>query len=635
MKSKTRRIKTGFLSLFAICLLAISLFIVAPKNGVTVHAATSSSNVCTVKGQFESLAGIPQSLDATNNFTVTMESLNASGTGTLESNVILNWSYVKIKVNVKSVSEHKSFTLERDGENYYSNTLSGNSSMTFYSGNLPDGNYRMLYYLSMKVGNAYYAGLFYVFRFSIDTTAPITTFTANGSPLTSGSYTNKSITYSASDTNFKYIYYKKPSASSFSTTTNDSYFVEATSANSGWWEFYSTDSLGNASDKVKAYLDCVAPTMSCSSGVSFGGTTGKAFTITATDAAGAAKLYVKYESEEWFTNGSKYTVPATERSGRYYFYAEDDYGNKTDTKWVVLSTDEPVGRMVKSDTDNSVSFTWDSDYWSAKLDGKTYNKGTWIAAEGNHTMVLSNNAEKTKTYNFSIDHYYVQTSITEATCKANGSVKYECLQCGDVKNEAVYSKGHQYRVETIPASCVSQGENIYTCTVCGDTRREASGLPEGHSFTSRIIQAATCTQDGVRQNVCDLCGTVTESRIAAQGHSYEITDVRTTNGNTTRSYTCSTCGDRYTQELGNQYEEVSSYVEYLFEQYSPYMIWVFLATAGVWSIAIGVALIIAHKNEDKEKAKKMLINYVIGLVVIFAILVACPYLVRGIAVLVT
>ena len=80
---------------------------------------------------------------------------------------------------------------------------------------------------------------------------------------------------------------------------------------------------------------------------------------------------------------------------------------------------------------------------------------------------------------------------------------------------------------------------------------------------------------------------------------------------------------------------MSNYVEYLFQQYSPYMIWVFLATAGVWIIAIGVALIIAHKNEDKEKAKKMLINYVIGLVVIFVILVACPFLVRGIAALVT
>jgi len=76
-------------------------------------------------------------------------------------------------------------------------------------------------------------------------------------------------------------------------------------------------------------------------------------------------------------------------------------------------------------------------------------------------------------------------------------------------------------------------------------------------------------------------------------------------------------------------------VEYLFEQYSPYMWWVLLAAAGVWSIVIGVIIAIAHKNEDKEKAKKMLINYVIGLVVIAVILVACPYLIRGIAALVT
>lgn len=88
-------------------------------------------------------------------------------------------------------------------------------------------------------------------------------------------------------------------------------------------------------------------------------------------------------------------------------------------------------------------------------------------------------------------------------------------------------------------------------------------------------------------------------------------------------------------ELGNQAEEVTNYIEYLFGQYSPYMIWVFLATAGIWSICMGIMIIIAHRNEDKEKAKRMLVNYLIGLVVIFGILVAAPYLVRGIAALIT
>lgn len=64
------------------------------------------------------------------------------------------------------------------------------------------------------------------------------------------------------------------------------------------------------------------------------------------------------------------------------------------------------------------------------------------------------------------------------------------------------------------------------------------------------------------------------------------------------------------------------------------MWWVLLATAGVWSIMMGVFFAIAQKNEEKEKARKMIKNYVIGLVVIFAILVACPYLVKGIAALI-
>ena len=64
------------------------------------------------------------------------------------------------------------------------------------------------------------------------------------------------------------------------------------------------------------------------------------------------------------------------------------------------------------------------------------------------------------------------------------------------------------------------------------------------------------------------------------------------------------------------------------------MWWVLLASAGVWSIVMGVFFVIAQKNEDKEKARKMIKNYVIGIVVIFAILVACPYLVKGIAALI-
>ena len=41
------------------------------------------------------------------------------------------------------------------------------------------------------------------------------------------------------------------------------------------------------------------------------------------------------------------------------------------------------------------------------------------------------------------------------------------------------------------------------------------------------------------------------------------------------------------------------------------------------------------RNQMMIAARKMIVNYFVGLVVIFAILVACPYLIRGIAALVT
>ena len=69
--------------------------------------------------------------------------------------------------------------------------------------------------------------------------------------------------------------------------------------------------------------------------------------------------------------------------------------------------------------------------------------------------------------------------------------------------------------------------------------------------------------------------------------------------------------------------------------YSPYMVWTLIGTSGIWSIVMGVFIVIAHKNEDKEKARKMIKNYIIGLIAIFVILLAVPLIARGIAALVT
>ncbi|MDE7256845.1 MAG: hypothetical protein K2N50_02675 [Clostridia bacterium] len=411
--------------------------------------------------------------------------------------------------------------------------------------------------------------------------------------------------------------------------------MEPTVNNSGWWQFYAIDRLGQKNDTVKVYMDCKPPTMNIANGMRFGITVGDTITVTASDDISTVKLYVKFESEEWFSTGSTYTIPNTERSGRYYFYAEDGNGNRTETTWIVLSTEDPVGSLIKSDTDNSMSFIWNNEYWSATLDGSNYTEGRLISNEGQHEIVLSNNAYKTKKYMFRIEHYYKVVENTAATCFENGIIKYECSQCGDKYEETDYANGHKYVVSTTPSTCTECEHITYTCSLCGERYEKEGNYPTGHSYIETVTVEPTCTKDGERKAACEFCGDEYTSTITADGHNYIITDTSSVNGKTTRTYTCADCGDSYKQELGNQYEEVSNYIEYLFEQYSPYMWWVLLASAGIWSIAIGVMIAIAQKNEEKEKAKKMLINYVIGLVVIAVIVVACPYLIRGIAALIT
>ena len=233
-------------------------------------------------------------------------------------------------------------------------------------------------------------------------------------------------------------------------------------------------------------------------------------------------------------------------------------------------------------------------------------------------------------------HNYIVKSFP-ATCTEGSYTLHECSRCGDSYRDNVSQPlGHNYEISEEPPTCTESGKTVYLCQICGHRREDSNGsLPTGHSYTSIVLTPATCTTNGQRQLTCENCGYGYVETIRAKGHNYSIVSTATENGRTLRRYVCEVCGDSYTQELGNQYENVSNYVEYLFGQYAPYMYWVLLATAGLWSIAIGVAIIIATKNEDKAKAKKMLVNYLIGLVIIFAIVVACPYLVRGIAAFIT
>lgn len=468
--------------------------------------------------------------------------------------------------------------------------------------------------------------------FFVDTKAPTI---SGASTSTTGKYTNAAFTVRASDTGsgIKALYMEAPGASSYTQLSGTSKTISKGSAN-GRYAFYAKDKCNNNSATYYVNFDDTAPTLSVS-GANFGGTVAQGFTVTAKD-SNTVTLYYKYETDSWKSVGTSYTVEDDAKDGVHYFYAVDKLGNRSEEYWVRFMAAEPVGEFIKSNTDNTVYFTWEGNYWTATLDGKSYTKGTWIKAEGKHTIILSNGAGKSTSYPFSIEHYFVKGETVPPTCSEQGYTEYKCSQCGETKKEDyVEAIGHSYKMTTKQPTCTEMGETVYTCEVCGFEYKEEGEYPSGHSYTATVVKSPSCTEDGQRHYHCDKCGYEYTASIPATGHNYSITDEQNEDGSTKRVYTCANCGDTYTQDLGNQTKMVTNYVEYLFEQYSPYMIWVFLATAGVWSIFMGIMIIIAHKHEEKEKAKKMLVNYLVGLVIIFGILVAAPYLVRGIAALVT
>ena len=413
------------------------------------------------------------------------------------------------------------------------------------------------------------------------------------------------------------------------------------------------------------------PTLTCPQ-TTFGSTYGNTFSVWM--GGSGTQLYYKTPAMSSYevTLSKSYTVSTSQSDGKYYFYAMDAEGQSTDIVWIELKITPPSAEVTKYDSLNRYIITWEDDS-TGQLNGEPYTSGSWISAEGDYTFVLTNTVGRSTVYTFSIGHSYKAYTTVQSTCTTSGYTIYRCITCYSMyQSNHTSPKGHNYVGMEIAATCTAEGATYTGCTRCGDYYDRVTIPALGHAYEVTTVEAkcmeggcvrhactrcdqfydtdityalghlyaryvelvATCTEEGVRGHTCERCGDYYTTPIPMVGHNYAITEQTLHSDTSQRTYTCVSCGHSYTQTLGNQYEAVSDYIEYLFNQYSPYMVWVFIATAGVWSIAMGIAMIVARKNEEKEKAKKMVVNYLIGMIIIFAIIVAAPYLVRGIALLI-
>ena len=118
---------------------------------------------------------------------------------------------------------------------------------------------------------------------------------------------------------------------------------------------------------------------------------------------------------------------------------------------------------------------------------------------------------------------------------------------------------------------MEQGYTTHICSRCGTGYNDTFVPPLGHDYETEVVREPHCETEGERKFHCTKCEKEYYSDIPATGHNYELTGTEEVNGENIRTYVCTNCGAITTQNMGEQYEQVSSYIGYLFGQYQPYM----------------------------------------------------------------
>ena len=250
-----------------------------------------------------------------------------------------------------------------------------------------------------------------------------------------------------------------------------------------------------------------------------------------------------------------------------------------------------------------------------------------------------------------LGHNYETAVIKEATCTETGKINYYCLRCEATYEEVIPATEHNYFKVEIDGDAECCHDWKYECQDCGaiyyeSTETEERTTHDLSNATSTISQAPTCTASGIRTGTCALCGEEGSMEIPALDHDWVVVDQTfdEASNTTTVQYRCSRCNSTKSEQVKAESdgggigvsvdlsEILNRVAEYYQESiYGPYqslLLMLFGIFAAIWGIPVGISYIIARKQDDKEKAKKMLVNFVVGIVVSFCLLVAAPFLVN-------
>ncbi|OUP83271.1 hypothetical protein B5F07_11370 [Lachnoclostridium sp. An169] len=156
--------------------------------------------------------------------------------------------------------------------------------------------------------------------------------------------------------------------------------------------------------------------------------------------------------------------------------------------------------------------------------------------------------------------------ITPATCTETGSMKVYCKEpeCGEYTVKEIPMTEHAPGEWTAvkEATCTEEGLEQRTCTVCGTVTDSRITEKVPHTYGEwTVVTPATCTEAGVESAECTVCGETTVRGINALGHDFADWEVKvpatcTEDGEETS--VCTRCGETTTRVIeasGHSYGE--------------------------------------------------------------------------------
>lgn len=129
------------------------------------------------------------------------------------------------------------------------------------------------------------------------------------------------------------------------------------------------------------------------------------------------------------------------------------------------------------------------------------------------------------------------------------------------------AENHSFSERKVASTCTADGVIEYTCDKCDYSYTETNANDTAHhKFVEKTVKAATCSDNGIKANVCSVCGVYENGSIESidkTGHSYgdwEVYTPATCAGEGVEVRKCSVCGAeeyRTTAKIAHNFGETT------------------------------------------------------------------------------